>query len=162
MRFIRKYWQLMMLSFVLWLLLNSSLSVYVLITGFFASFFTAWLMQIIQKDHSSARDYSISVPVLIQYVFQLLIENYKSAFQVCLYIFQNKVNPQFVTVNTHLEKPWIKSILGNSITLTPGTVTVDMSDQTYTVLWLYPLAAKEKGKEEHITLAIEKVLEKEA
>lgn len=43
------------------------------------------------------------------------------------------IDPFFVTFKTHLPSIGAKVILGNSITLTPGTITMDISGDTFAV-----------------------------
>jgi multicomponent Na+:H+ antiporter subunit E len=48
------------------------------------------------------------------------------------------IRPGIVKVKTHLQRPWSRTALSNSITLTPGTLTVDIRDDgVMMVHWIY-------------------------
>ena len=47
-----------------------------------------------------------------------------------------KINPGVVDIKTNLKDDYSISILANSITLTPGTVTIDKNGNKLKVLWL--------------------------
>ena len=47
------------------------------------------------------------------------------------------INPALVEVKTSLKSPLGKLLLANTITLTPGTLTVDVVDDTLQVHWVY-------------------------
>ncbi|MFQ5643017.1 MAG: Na+/H+ antiporter subunit E [Thiogranum sp.] len=47
------------------------------------------------------------------------------------------INPALVEVKTTLKSPLGRLLLANSITLTPGTLTVDVLDDTLLVHWVY-------------------------
>ena len=48
------------------------------------------------------------------------------------------VQPQVITYQSDLKDPWLLTILANSITLTPGTMTVDISGETLLIHCLNP------------------------
>jgi len=47
------------------------------------------------------------------------------------------INPALVEIKTTLKSPLGRLLLANSITLTPGTLTVDVLDDTLLVHWVY-------------------------
>lgn len=76
----------------------------------------------------------------IYYVFWLLIQILKSGFNIALIIlhYRMPVQPYVVRFKADLPNTQAKVILGNSITLTPGTLTVDIQDDLFTVHALTP------------------------
>jgi len=56
------------------------------------------------------------------------------------------IRPGFVKVRTTLKTDMAKTLLANSITLTPGTLTVDMDGQDLYIHWIN---VRGKGVEEH-------------
>jgi len=46
------------------------------------------------------------------------------------------INPGIVKFKTQLQSDFGKMVLANSITLTPGTLTVDMIDDTFYIHWI--------------------------
>ena len=47
------------------------------------------------------------------------------------------INPAFVEIRTQLKSPLGRLLLANTITLTPGTLTVDVIDDRLLVHWVY-------------------------
>ncbi len=78
---------------------------------------------------------------------------------------QLPINPHIVTVETRLQSALGKLLLANSITLTPGTLTVDVQGQQLQVHWIdtTAIAGAEDSVQcasEEIVVAFEKYLEK--
>lgn len=75
------------------------------------------------------------IPWAIKYVCILLWEIVKANFAVMHLILSPKLEPEPVlfTFRTELKEDADKVLLANSITLTPGTITVKMSGDRYTV-----------------------------
>ena len=55
----------------------------------------------------------------------------------------NAIRPQIIRVKTRLSGDLAKTILGNSITLTPGTITMDIQDDELIVHALSEKVARE-------------------
>ncbi len=43
---------------------------------------------------------------------------------------KKEINPVFIEMNTHIQSNWIRVLLALCITITPGTVTVDLDPET--------------------------------
>ncbi len=71
-----------------------------------------------------------------KYFLFLLTKIYSSGFSIIPYILSGKSNPRFVEIYTDLESNVDLVILSNSITLTPGTITVDLDGHKLLILWL--------------------------
>lgn len=69
------------------------------------------------------------------YVVTLVVEIVKANRQVIHYILTSKyeVEPVLVRFKTKLKKDSSRAVLANSITLTPGTITVSLTDNEYVV-----------------------------
>lgn len=70
-----------------------------------------------------------------QYVCHLLVEIVRSNFIVLVHIFtvKEEVEPLLVSFPVKLKHDISKVVLANSITLTPGTITVDIDDDRFLV-----------------------------
>ncbi len=69
------------------------------------------------------------------------------------------INPALVAINTKLKSPLGKLLLANTITLTPGTLTVDVVDDQLLVHWVYcPPGMDMQQATEKIAAAFEKNL----
>ncbi|MBM4241855.1 MAG: cation:proton antiporter [Euryarchaeota archaeon] len=65
----------------------------------------------------------------IAYFIVLVIAILRSAFDVALRTVNGKVEPVVVEIETVLKRPVSQTILANSITLTPGTLSIDLDSE---------------------------------
>jgi len=79
----------------------------------------------------------------IVYPIVLLLNIIRANLQVAALVVAPKmpIDPVILRFNTHYETDAAKILLGNSITLTPGTVTLDIEDDTFIVHALSPALA---------------------
>jgi len=95
------------------------------------------------------------------YIFYLFISIVKSNFDVARRVIQPKIpiNPGIVRVKTKLKSPVGRMILANSITLTPGTLSVDVKDDYYYIHWIDVTDIDEQKATQKIVSGFEKYLE---
>ncbi|MBN2017849.1 MAG: Na+/H+ antiporter subunit E [Candidatus Cloacimonetes bacterium] len=74
----------------------------------------------------------------IIYIFIFIIELLKSNFDVASRVASPTlpINPGIVKVKTKLKSKMGRLILANSITLTPGTLTVETKDEFFYIHWI--------------------------
>ena len=65
----------------------------------------------------------------IAYFIVLLIEIFKAELDVVQRVLNGKVEPVVVEIKTELKRPISQTILANSITLTPGTLSIDLDSE---------------------------------
>jgi len=72
---------------------------------------------------------------IAQYIFVLIIEVIKANIDVARIVLGAKIDVDPVVVNfkTKLKSDLYRVILANSITLTPGTITMVMENDVYTI-----------------------------
>ena len=75
------------------------------------------------------------MPKLISYYLFLVWEIFKANVQVIriLLDFKREIKPCLVLFKGKPKSPWGKAALADSITLTPGTITIEVEDNLYTV-----------------------------
>jgi multicomponent Na+:H+ antiporter subunit E len=97
----------------------------------------------------------------IGYIFVFSWELIKSNLDVARRIISPKlpINPGIVKVKTKLKSPLGRAILANSITLTPGTLTVEMRDQYFYIHWIDVSVSDINASTEAIVSKFEKYLE---
>ncbi len=139
------------MCYLFWLLLTGqivsiftgSASMQVLIAGAIVSVLTA-LFSARFFVHEKAFWLFNPVKFIIMLVYCLIIfmwELIKANVSMLLYVFGlKKTNPGIVKVETDLESEYGQSMLANSITLTPGTITMDIAEQNgktyYYIHWI--------------------------
>jgi multicomponent Na+:H+ antiporter subunit E len=113
----------------LWLVFAERFSLEVLFTGVFGVILVALInKKLIEKVRLSLG--LRSIPYFFEYFFILLFEIIKANLHVALLVLspKPKLSPSFVRHKISLKSDLNRTILANSITLTPGTLTVSMED----------------------------------
>lgn len=90
-----------------------------------------YLLEASYYDH-----YPLDLLHLAYYGLGLMVEIYKAGLTTIPIILTGKINVRVIEIETALEDDYHRSILANSITLTPGTITLDLQEKHLTVLWL--------------------------
>lgn len=80
----------------------------------------------------------------IVYFIVLIFEILKATIDVASRTLTGKVEPVVVEIKTELKRPVSQTILANSITLTPGTLSIDL-DSEKQILKVATIIPKEKG-----------------
>jgi len=98
---------------------------------------------------------------LLLYVFVFLWELVKSNLDVAFRVLNPKlpINPGIVKVKTRLKSRIGRIILANSITLTPGTLTVETDKENFYIHWIDIKTEDINGATEAIVAKFEKYLE---
>ena len=127
-----------LLVFILWLAFTATFDKYELISGIVISLFIA----LFTYQHFTVSGLKALNPIklfyLIQYLGVFLLALIKSNFHVARIVLDPKlpINPGIVEFESKLHSEFAKMILANSITLTPGTLSVDVVDQHFYIHWL--------------------------
>jgi len=79
----------------------------------------------------------------IAYFVILLFEILKATIDVSVRTVTGKVEPVIVEIHTELKRPISQTILANSITLTPGTLSIDL-DSEKQIIKVASIIPKEK------------------
>ncbi|MDI6644718.1 MAG: Na+/H+ antiporter subunit E [Methanobacteriaceae archaeon] len=80
----------------------------------------------------------------IAYFIILLFEILKATIDVATRTVTGNVEPVVVEIHTELKRPISQTILANSITLTPGTLSIDL-DSEKQIIKVASIIPKEKG-----------------
>lgn len=117
-----------------WIVLNGRLDADVLITGA-VSALLIWLFTIRFTGWSLKKEKQAMVllPSVIAYFVSLFIEIFKANIGVLKVILTGRTDPYIRTIQTPLKTRLARVLLANSITLTPGTVTVQLEGDKLTV-----------------------------
>jgi multicomponent Na+:H+ antiporter subunit E len=122
-----------------WLLFTFSLEMPNLIVGAVASlltilFFSKYFIKPVWKMLEPQR-YFWFILYLIIFVWECIKANFDVAYRVLHPAMP--IKPGIVKVKLSLKTNIAKTILANSITMTPGTISVDLIDDTLYVHWIY-------------------------
>ncbi len=132
---------------IFWLIVSGDLSWQSLLVGgvvslVIASFMYENLTDDLRCEGSLAKKIlSLSFIHLPQYVFIMIFQLLESNFRVAKHALLMDINPGVIRIETNLRSDTGTTLLANSITLTPGTLTIDIGkkmDKTYLyVHWIH-------------------------
>ncbi len=157
-----KYVTLFILSLIFWLLLTFELSASNIIVGvvasvitalFFGRFFVTNVYKLLQPKR-----YFWFIVYLFIFVWECLKANLDVAYRVLHPAMP--IRPGIVKVKTTLKSDMAKMLLANSITMTPGTISVDIIDDYLYIHWIYIRSEDPEVYTGIITGAFEKYIKK--
>ena len=145
---------------LIWVIANGTLATDTLITGVVITAAIALAFA------SFARVYSVirwSPKVILYYLMYLgvfLLELTKANLNVMRLVFSPRIDitPGIVEIKTELKSPIGRLALANSITLTPGTLVVDIKDDSLFIHWINVSATDPVAATEEISARFEKYL----
>ena len=150
------------LLFVVWLGFTVSLDPEELITGLTV----AIIVSLISKNSIAGENPSkwfspkrwlYAIAYIPYFLKELTMANLDVAYRVISP--KLPINPGIVTVKPKLKPPMARLVLANSITLTPGTITVDIHEDEYYIHWINVTDTDIKKTTEDIVAGFEKYLE---
>ncbi len=150
------YIQLTLILSLFWIILFERFTLKVVLAAPFVALLSIWVTETALLEDSLYEMYPFRLHRMLLYGLFLIIEIYKSGISMIPYIIFGKANPTFVEITTELESNLELAVLSNSITLTPGTITTDISGQRLVVLWLNPLTTQPTMAGIHIKGKLEK------
>lgn len=130
--------QIILLS-AIWLILSGRTDAVYLFWGIVSVAFVIWLGSKLHSiplaEQEPCGSSQIHIPRLIIYLFWLVWQIAKSGVYVAYIVLHPRmpIEPMIVRFTSKQPNVVARVILGNSITLTPGTLTLDIDDNMFTV-----------------------------
>lgn len=154
------YISVFIVTYFTWILLTGYNDISELIVGFFVSLIVASVLKKYYRIRFDSKFLVRFVKFVLVYLPVFIWEMIKANFDVAARVLNPKlpINPGFVKVKTNLKKEASKLTLANSITLTPGTLTLDVKDDTLFIHWIDVKTLDENEKKEKISGTFEKIL----
>jgi multicomponent Na+:H+ antiporter subunit E len=124
--------------FVTWVILTQSFDPQELITGFIVASIVSLISPAIAGEKPGKWFQPKRYLYLIVYLFYFIWQMIKSNIDVAKRVINPKlpIKPGIVKVKTKLKTNAAKLALANSITLTPGTLTVDIVGDEFYIHWI--------------------------
>jgi multicomponent Na+:H+ antiporter subunit E len=157
-----RYITLFILSLIFWILLTFSITVPNIIVGivasllctlFFGRFFIKNVYKLLQPER-----YFWFIIYLIIFIWECIKANIDVAYRVLHP--GMPIRPGIVKVKTTLKSDLAKMLLANSITMTPGTISVDIIDNDLYIHWIFIRSEDPEVYTEMITGAFEKYIKR--
>ena len=157
-----RYVTVFILSLIFWLLLTFKITVPNLIVGSVASLicsliFTRFFITNIYKLLQPHRYFWFLV-YLVVFIWECIKANLDVAYRVLHPAMP--IRPGIVKVKTTLKSDLAKTLLANSITMTPGTISVDIIDDCLYIHWIYVRSEDPEVYTPMITGAFEKFIKR--
>jgi len=157
---VKNFLYLFFILLVIWLALTSTFQWEELSVGIFLSLVLALFLN---KNYLKLGLPTLSIKkivFLIVYFIVLFIEIIKANFDVAYRVIHPKmpIKPGIVIIKTGLKQDIAKMILANSITLTPGTFTLDIKNDKLLIHWIYVRSENEEKATRIIGERFEKYL----
>ena len=148
------------LLLLFWIILNGKITAEILIFGVVFAAVIFWAMCKF-LDYSPKNEMFVlrNIVWIFTYFVVLCIEIFKSAIAVYKKVYSRKIEiqPQMVFFDVDIKSEFLRFVLANSITLTPGTITVDVDENHFCVHALdYTLA---EGIEDSVFIKMLKKME---
>lgn len=134
-----RFFVLFISMFILWLLLTFKINTPNIIIGLIAAFITASVfhksfLKDVKKFFQPQRYFWIIVYLII-FIWECIKANLDVAYRVLSP--KMPIKPGIIKAKTTLKSNIAKTFLANSITMTPGTITVDIVEDDFYIHWIY-------------------------
>lgn len=135
---IRNVVNLFVLLFLIWMLLTGTLELTSLLLGLALAVVLALIFgknsSVFGRLRFTPKMFAYTLLYLVEFIWQMV----KSNIDVALRVINPKlpINPGIVKVKTRLKSPMGRMILANTITLTPGTLTIEIKDDEFYIHWI--------------------------
>lgn len=125
-----------LIFFLIWIIFNGQFTLEIAAFGVVIAGLVYWFICKF-LNYSPKTDIALAKKLfeVLHYIFLLIVEIMKANFAVVKMIMSSKyeIEPVVVKFKTNLKTRPARILLANSITLTPGTITVSLSDDEYVV-----------------------------
>lgn len=157
----RQWFNLWLTLLLIWLAVNASLAPAVVVVGALL----AALLAVAFAPFARVYTHIQWSPRVLLYVLRYLLvfswELIKANLNVARLVLSPRIRiqPGIVEVRTRLKSPLGRLVLANSITLTPGTLVVDVRDDTLFIHWIVVSARDPEAATREIAGRFERYLE---
>ena len=145
---------------LIWLVANGTLATDTVLTGVVITAAIAFAFAAFARVYSVIRWSPRVIYTYLLYLGVFLIELVKANLNVMRYVYSPHIDihPGIVEIKTSLQSPIGRLALANSITLTPGTLVVDMRGDSLFIHWINVTATDPVAATQEIAGHFEKYL----
>jgi len=151
---------LFVVTFVLWLLLTSTLRIQFVIVGLIVSLLTALLFGNMFVENWNKvfqiKRYLWFAWYLIFFIWQCIKANFDVAYRVLHPALP--IKPGIVKTKVSLKTDIARTVLANSITMTPGTLSVDITGEHLFIHWICVTDENSEASRQRIVGRFENIL----
>ena len=124
------------LFFLLWVALNGRITLEIVVFGIVISLaINVFMKKCLEYNPVSPKLFFSNTIFALQYVIILIVEIVKAGCGVLRFVVRKniQIEPQIVVFKVPIKNETLKTILSSSITLTPGTITLNIEDDYFYV-----------------------------
>jgi len=143
---------------IFWFLLNFNFELTTIVFGIVISLVVSLFAYEVLHDDKGFRFKGVKLHRLVFYLLMLFIEIFRSAILYIINLFKRTYVPVVFKITLDKLDPMKVAIVANSITLTPGTITIDIVNHTIYVMVLADPSTPHEVLEKPIRERFEKLL----
>ena len=121
------FWKLLISLVLFWILLVGEFNFYNLLMGIVVSIVIMLVFALSYEKEGEAKD-KLRTIGLIKFGLLVIFNIYKSSIIYMKKIFINKGRPEVINIDVGIESNTIAILIANAITLTPGTITLQIHE----------------------------------
>jgi multicomponent K+:H+ antiporter subunit E len=118
---------------VVWVLLQNEISAGMVVFGIILGIFIPWMTAIWWPDTPQGFRMGKMISYSIIVIWDILVANVQVAW-IVLTVPNARLKPAWIVIPLQLKQPEAITVLAGTITLTPGTVSADLSDEGHSLL----------------------------
>lgn len=119
----------------LWIILNENAGIRHFIIGAAISVLAMYLSEKVLLEKNYLERFRLPFSFFLIYPLYLIFKIYTSGIKTLWMILKGSCTPKMTYIQTSLSNDFSRSLLANSITLTPGTISVDKTSDKLLVLY---------------------------
>ena len=131
--YIKLRYKLFLFLLVFWFILQLNFRLETIILGVLISIFVTEMSYNVLYDENGYRYHSIKLRTIIVYISMLFVEIYKAGFKYITNLLFRHYEPVVFTVQLEDMDPVLLGIIANSITLTPGTISIEVDTKHHLI-----------------------------
>ena len=118
---------------IVWMFLQNEISAGMIVFGFILGIIIPWSTSIWWPDTPQGFRPGKMISYSFIVIWDIIVANIEVAW-IVLTVPANKLKPAWIVVPLRLREPEAMTLLAGTITLTPGTVSADLSDKGHSLL----------------------------
>ena len=160
--YIKLRYKLFFALLLFWFILQLNFRIETVVAGILICGLITVMSHNVLYDDEGYLYHAIKLRTVVVYVMFLFVEIYKASFLYVFNLLAHHYEPVIFNIKLDVEDPVLLGIISNSITLTPGTITIDTDSESFTitVLTLAKPGTTAEELEKPIREKFEKLLKK--
>ena len=133
LNYLKLRYKLFLVLMVFWFLLQLNFRIETIVSGILICAVITIFSHDVLYDDNGYLYHAIRLRTVLVYVVFLFVEIYKAGFQYVRNLIFKHYEPVVFTIHLDVDDPVLVGIIANSITLTPGTISIDVDSDHFTI-----------------------------